>query len=262
MDDLRPLLGTTLILMAHPDDEVIICGALMQRMQKAFVLFATDGAPHDENFWRSYGSREAYAELRRREAHEALALVEAQPLFLADRVKGGVADQELFRNLPVAIRETERLVEELHPDCVLVPAYEGGHPDHDAACFIGSVVSRSTGVPVWESPLYHRKADGGHGVQQFPSYSGTEIDLQVDKPEVVKKAMMFNAYRSQQLVLEHFHPERETFRPLYGYDFTVPPLPWKLNYEIWEWKMTGSEVSAAFADYLRSDQKKQVKQAG
>ncbi len=31
-------------------------------------------------------------------------------------------------------------------------------------------------------------------------------------------------------------------------------MPWKLNYEIWQWNMTGEQVAAAFADYLRSEE--------
>jgi hypothetical protein len=76
--------------------------------------------------------------------------------------------------------------------------------------------------------------------------------LRVEAEALAVKARMFEIYRSQNLVLEHFHPERETFRPVHDYDFTTPPLPWKLNYELWEWKMTGQEVSAAFAAYLQS----------
>ena len=252
MDDLQSLLGTTLILMAHPDDEIIICGALMQKMKKAVVVFATDGAPRDEGFWKQYGSRQTYAEVRRDEAHRALALVGAQPMFLPDRVHGGIADQELFRNLPAAVAGFETIVDELHPSAILVPAYEGGHPDHDAACFIGSVVGRHAGIPVWESPLYHRGPNGAPAVQKFPACSGAERELGVDDEALATKARMFEIYRSQNLVLDQFHPERETFRPVIDYDFTVPPLPWKLNYELWEWRMTGQEVSAAFAAYLKS----------
>src|SRR6516162_10812632 len=75
MDDtlIRPLLGSTLALVAHPDDEVIVCGALMQRMQRAVVVFATDGAPRRQHFWQQYGSRHAYAAVRRQEARQALA---------------------------------------------------------------------------------------------------------------------------------------------------------------------------------------------
>lgn len=255
MDDLQRLLGTTLILMAHPDDEIIICGALMQEMKKAIVVFATDGAPRDEYFWKQYGSREAYANVRRDEAQRALAVVGAQALFLADRVRGGIADQELFRNLPAATAATEQIIAELRPDSILVPAYEGGHPDHDAACFIGSIVGRRTGVPIWESPLYHRGPEGAPAVQTFPSFSGQEVEFRIQGEALARKARMSGIYKSQNLVLDQFHPERETFRPIAGYDFTVPPLPWKLNYEVWQWKMTGREVSAAFAAYLRATER-------
>ena len=64
---------------------------------------------------------------------------------------------------------------------------------------------------------------------------------------------MFHTYKSQKLVLEQFRPEVEQFRPVADYDFTQRPLPWKLNYELWQWKMTGEEVSAAFASYLKSE---------
>jgi N-acetylglucosamine malate deacetylase 2 len=252
MGSLDSLLGATLILVAHPDDEIIVCGSLMQKMRKAWVVFATDGAPRDESFWRPYGSRRAYAEVRKQEAQGALAIVGARPIFLADRVPGGIVDQELFQNLAAAVAEVGRIAEEMHADCILTLAYEGGHPDHDAACFVGASVSRSAGIPAWESPLYHRAADGAPAVQKFPSLTTFEVEVSVEGEALARKNRMFEIYKSQNLVLDRFYPERETFRPMYGYDFTQPPLPWKLNYEIWEWKMTGREVSAAFARFLES----------
>jgi N-acetylglucosamine malate deacetylase 2 len=253
MDELRPLLGTTLVLVAHPDDEVIICGGLMQKMQRAIVLFSTDGAPREEGFWRQYGSRQAYSEVRRQEAQRALSIVGACPVFLADRVEAGIADQELFRKLSAAIAAVEEIVTRLQPDCILTPAYEGGHPDHDAACFIGSVVGTRASVPVWESPLYHRRADGSSAPQAFPELCGREVELRAECATLQRKIEMFHTYKSQELVLDGFRPDYETFRPLAGYDFTRPPLSWKLNYEHWGWKISGPEVSAAFAAYLRGE---------
>jgi N-acetylglucosamine malate deacetylase 2 len=244
---LQPLLGATLILVAHPDDEVIACGALMQQMEKAIVLFATDGAPRDEHFWKQHGSRHAYAHLRRREAALALKTAGAVPMFLADHVDGGIADQELFRNLPPAIAAVERIMDRLKPACILTLAYEGGHPDHDAACFIASIVGPRAGIPVWESPLYHRNADGISVIQAFPRTTGAEKEFHVEGASLKKKLQMFQHYSSQGLLIDSFQPRRETFRPLAGYDFSRPPLPWKLNYEMWQWKMTGQEVSAAFS---------------
>jgi N-acetylglucosamine malate deacetylase 2 len=250
MEQLSQLLGTTLMLVAHPDDEVIAFGGLMQRMKKAIVVFATDGAPYDRRFWKDHGSREIYAEVRRQEAGQALSIVGAQPVFLADQVSGSLADQELFRRLPEAISAFDKRISRMAPDCLLTLAYEGGHPDHDACCFIASQVGRSRRLPVWESPLYHRNADGSLAVQVFPQPTGQEIDFKVEGELYPKKLEMFRTYKSQSLVLDGFRPEIEQFRPVKDYDFRRPPLPWKLNYEVWEWAMTGDEVAAKFASYL------------
>jgi N-acetylglucosamine malate deacetylase 2 len=250
MEQLRPLLGTTLVLVAHPDDEVIAFAAVMQKMKRCVVVFTTDGAPHDEFFWKQYGSREAYAEVRRQEARKALSLVGADPFFLSDVVPGGIADQQLFRRLPAAAGALERLLAEFAPDCLLTLAYEGGHPDHDSACFLACVLGRRAGIPVWEGPLYHRNADGSGAIQTFPQRTGNEVELLVQEEPLLKKIEMFHTYKSQKLVLDAFHPDRETLRPITDYDFTRPPLPWKLNYEYWQWSMTGTDVAEAFQEFM------------
>lgn len=253
MNRLAPLLGTTVILVAHPDDEVIACGALMQRMCQAVVVFATDGAPRDEFFWKQYGSRDEYAEIRRQEARQALFMAGAQPVFLAGRTRDGIADQELFRRLPVAMTAFEHLVAEVRPHALLTLSYEGGHPDHDACCFIASLIGRRAGVPVWESPLYHRTQNGQGAVQSFHTRTAKEVESQVEGSPLETKIEMFQTYKSQKLTMESFRPEIEQFRPLADYDFTRRPLPWKLNYEHWRWTMTGEEVAAEFAAFLRSE---------
>src|SRR5438552_12711687 len=180
MNDLQPLQERAVVLVAHPDDEVIAFGALLQQMKKAIVVFATDGAPRDAHFWKQYGSRKAYTKIRRQEACEALGIVSAQPVFLWEQVKGGIADQELFKRLPLAVRAFEHIIAENSPDCLLTLAYEGGHPDHDAACFIASDIGRRMKLPVWESPLYHRRPDGSNATQTFPAKTGKEIELKVE----------------------------------------------------------------------------------
>src|SRR5205085_9356681 len=69
---LAQILGRTMVLVAHPDDESIACGGLLQKMRSPFVVFATDGAPEDDFFWGRYGSRAAYSKLRQEEALSAL----------------------------------------------------------------------------------------------------------------------------------------------------------------------------------------------
>ena len=46
------------------------------------------------------------------------------------------------------------------PETVIVPAYEGGHPDHDSCSFLGALLRRKLQSRVWEMPLYHRSPTG------------------------------------------------------------------------------------------------------
>src|SRR5919204_3858809 len=85
VNEIAALLGRTLIVVAHPDDEVIGCGALLQRIREPGMVFCTDGAPRPSKWWQQFGSREAYARLRRAEAREALGHAGVRNLeFLCD----------------------------------------------------------------------------------------------------------------------------------------------------------------------------------
>jgi N-acetylglucosamine malate deacetylase 2 len=63
---------------------------------------------------------------------------------------------------------------------------------------------------------------------------------------------VLEAYASQG-DLAYLDSVTETFRPLPAYDYTRPPHDGVLNYEAWQWSMTGRQVSAAFEAYLASN---------
>ena len=67
--------GELMIVAAHPDDDVIGAGALMARIPRVRVVYATDGAPRDGRDARAHGFADvaAYAAARQREARAALA---------------------------------------------------------------------------------------------------------------------------------------------------------------------------------------------
>ncbi len=254
MDALAPLLHKTLILIAHPDDEAVGCGALMQRMKEPVVVFATDGAPHDPYFWEKTGSREAYAGLRRQEAQAALSLAGVRHIEFLQTVDGFFTDQELFRRLIPAVESLSALVRRYRPRALLTLAYEGGHPDHDSCSFLASLLARSFSLPVWEMPLYFRRTDGAALCQQFRLLNGTEVALQPTEEERETKHKMLAAYASQGEVLKQFSEASEWFRPQAAYDYSQPPHPGVLNYEAWGWPIKGTEVSAAFSNFLQSAQ--------
>lgn len=248
VDQIAPLLGRTLILVSHADDETMAAGALMQRTREPVVVFATDGAPRDQFFWEKYGSRDAYSDVRRQEARAAMAIAGVPSVhFLADPAdRSRFVDQHLFLWIPQALDKLDAIVASARPDAVLTHAYEGGHPDHDTCSFIGTVLARRHQLPLWEFPLYHRSTDGVLVRQEFMVPVGTEVLLDITLAELEVKKRMLDAHASQSLTLSEFSPAIERFRPMLDYDFSRPPHVGTLNYEAWQWSVTGSQLVGAF----------------
>jgi N-acetylglucosamine malate deacetylase 2 len=257
MPDITPLLGRTLVLVAHPDDETVGCGALLQRMREPVVVFCTDGAPRDEFFWKGHGTRLRYARMREEEGLRALGIVgvsEVEFLASAPLPSGeGIVDQELHRNLDIACERLTGLVARHRPQAILTLAYEGGHPDHDACSLLAHSLGRQHELSVWEFPLYHRLTSGEMAYQRFvvPD-EREEIVLEITPDELENKQAMVQAYKSQHPFLFEFDPNVERFRKQHAYDYSHPPHAGQLNYEAWQWKATGAEVCAAFGRFVQA----------
>jgi len=254
---IEELLGRTLVLVAHPDDECIAFGALLQRIRDPIVVFATNGSPQDPYFWQQYGSREAYAALRRKEVFASMhAAGVKNVVFLPDLPDGEkLVDQELFLNLGAAYQLLSELAQRRMVQALLTLAYEGGHPDHDSCSFLAAQLAKHFHIPCWEAPLYHRLPDGGGVFQGFMGDTSEEIDVTPTPSEQAAKREMCMAYPSQGDFLTHFDVSKEHVRPQPVYDFTKPPHEGKLNYEIWQWSMTVQQVCGAFAEFLQEQNK-------
>jgi N-acetylglucosamine malate deacetylase 2 len=263
MSAVAQLLGRTLVLVAHADDECIAFGALLQRMREPWIVYATDNAPRDPQFWEKWGSREAYSDLRRKEASWALAHVGIDSAeFLSDSDGHGdsFVDAELYLAVPQAYSILRDRVAALHPDAIATLAYEGGHPDHDSCNVLAWALGQEFRLPVWEAPVYHRDETGSFIVQKFIGNDrGVEVVPTVE--ESARKRQMCLDYTSQGDFLGTFSLDRETVRPIVVYDYSQPPHPGKVNYELWNWHMTASEVCAEFARFLRWWELRQVKAA-
>jgi LmbE family N-acetylglucosaminyl deacetylase len=243
------ILLRTLVLIAHPDDETA-CAGLLQRLVEPTVVVVTNGAPADQFFWRFYGSRNAYAAVRRKEAMLASALRGAGQLeFLNDHAPVGLEfeDQRLYRLLPQAVQVLCPIFDEFRPDVIIVPAYEGGHPDHDSCSFLGSLLGRLFAVQVWEMPLYHR-SDGDELIcQRFRDVDGGEQALALSAREKRTRGRMIAAYASQN-VADFVSSDAELYRPQRAYDYAQRPYAGTLNYEAWQWPIAPSEICQAFVD--------------
>ena len=229
---------TTMVVVAHPDDESIGAGATLRRLGDTWVVEVTDGAPRDVDCARRHGfdTPEEYAAARRRELERAMTLAGLP----TDRlISLGFTDGEVtLRLTELCLRITE-LVDSLQPDVILTHPYEGGHTDHDATAFavhLACGVLRREGITppaILELALYHAR-NGRKVVQQFLPHERADRDQRVVRLSVAERALkknIFGAFQSQQSVLRDFGVEFERFRPAPRYLFTAPPHAGQLNYE-------------------------------
>lgn len=230
-----------LVLAAHPDDETIGASVLLSRCPQSLVAFLTDGAPRDTRLWSAgvNGSRDDYAETRKQETIQALAYagVSRQSVFWL----GGV-DQEAADEIGDLAERLSKLIVDLRPQIVVTHAYEGGHPDHDAAALVAKLATSSLETTPWlvEMTSYH--AVNGQCVtgEFLKSDPMLEACLELSNADRDRKRQMMNAYSSQRLVLENFPIDRERLRLAPEYNFSEPPHSGKLWYECMGWPMTGA----------------------
>jgi N-acetylglucosamine malate deacetylase 2 len=238
--------GECMILAAHPDDETAGAAWLLQRVPVCTVMHLTDGAPLDPGLREpeAQRSRERYAVLRRKEALHAMERVDIPE----DRVRClGAVDQEATFAMTELTLRVARALEESRPALLAVHAYEGGHPDHDAACFVAhtacALLRRSgSRVPlVIEMTSYHA-AGGRLSIGQFVPGSGPpEVVVRLSSEERACKSEMLARFSSQTPVLANYGVDVERFRLAPRYDFTRPPHAGMLHYERIGWLLSGED---------------------
>ncbi|GJG86041.1 hypothetical protein tb265_12220 [Gemmatimonadetes bacterium T265] len=246
----------TLVLLAHPDDEILGASTLLAALgPAAHVVHVTDGAPRAMGDAEHAGcaTREAYAALRREECEAALALV---GVGAEQQETLGVVDQEAWHDLAGLARQVVELIERLRPALLVTHPYEGGHPDHDATAFAAHaacavLADRGAAPPVLvEQTSYHADPDPDAPDRLATASflvvpgAGPVATVTLDDAERARKAEMFAAYASQARVLAQFPIAAERFRRAPAYDFTHPPAT-TVWYERLGWHVTAADLCAA-----------------
>ncbi|MBN1209537.1 MAG: PIG-L family deacetylase [Myxococcaceae bacterium] len=232
-----------IVVVAHPDDETLGAGGLLQHLAGATIVHVTDGAPRDRRllpFPPGFEiSRERYAALRRHEVTRALGLAGIPP----ERLHAlGAVDQEAILEVPSLAQRLVALFDELRPDTLITHPYEGGHPDHDAtalAIHCALALQRHSRPLLVEAASYN--APSGRLVTgEFLRAPGTApLTLALAPEEQARKQEMLACFTTQAGVLSLFDSSVERFRVAPRYDFTRAPHAGPLHYERLGWAMTG-----------------------
>ncbi|MDP9127728.1 MAG: PIG-L family deacetylase [Pseudomonadota bacterium] len=247
-----------LILVPHPDDEVVACAATIGRARAAgaevFALYLTHGCIAREALWpwqrRHY---EFYVSRRIGEAKTAARFLGLQPVGWSPRPA-----RHLWRALPAVRDEIRAAINQHHIDQLWVPAYEGGNADHDGLNAVAQSFRHLSILEFAEYNFFEQQVRS----QSFPFPNGTEHRITLTSADRLKKSAALAFYRSEKLNLNYVKTEHECFRALASYDYTRPPHGGTLWYARFQWVpfrhprvdfTNPAEVCAAAAQFLRQE---------
>ena len=232
------------VVIAHPDDETVGCGALLANLDGADLVVVTDGAPRDLADAKAYGfdTADDYAAARTRELSTALDLGQCRPAAVMEL---GCADQQAAHRLVPLSLQLAAFLRSHATSVVLTHAYEGGHPDHDATAFVVHAAVRlaaSSGrnMTIIEMP-YYRLGPAGMLRQRFAPGGPPAIRLKLGRDARRRKRRMIEAHVTQRTTLAPFRIASEYFRPAPEYHFAALPNGGRVLYDRYDWGLSSAE---------------------
>jgi LmbE family N-acetylglucosaminyl deacetylase len=230
------------VIAAHPDDEALGLGTLLPGFGSGdAIVHITDGAPRRGPDVRNAGCAtwQQYAALRRRELEAALTY---SGVSATAAIPLGCPDQETIFRLAEQARRLADTLDTLCPSLIFTHAYEGGHPDHDAAAAAVHAAVRLLRAKcrILEFAGYHA-GSCGFACESFVGSPERVIKRPLRPDQKIWKRKLLSCYASQAGVLANFPLECEPLRPAPTYDFGAAPHSGPLLYDGFDWGVRSND---------------------
>ncbi len=256
MEDIinRLLTDPVLFVVPHPDDEVIGCGALIYNRarlkSKSAFLYLTSGAPPTSmmtpEFRKQYRNYTTYKTIRLYERDVALTSLGVNTEDITDC---DYPSRTLLYDIKNVKNKIKKIAEQKGIRIILVPPYEGGHPDHDVANFIGCRLSEEDRFDLFEYALYHAEENGNAVSQRFVK-EVNQIYFYYSFENWCAKSIAIKAFESQLFMLESmskYMPEQ--YRKLFRYNYQQKPNNGLVLYENYKWNIDSGDLIKKFLEY-------------
>lgn len=224
----------TFLAAAHQDDDAFIVSRLRRHLEAGDEIFAA---------WTTSAQRKGakYEQKRINESGKAMAFLGIQPdncFFLR------YPERETCMYMSEIIRDLKKLIRQIEPGRVYVPAYEGGHMDHDVTHYgvVRAMEELGYNAPIYEFPLYNAYKTVPPVPFKMrnliPTIETERRVLSKDEYEFVKR--YWSIYRSQHLRMALHMRVLGSMRKILGveyirelpvYDYSEPPCGVPIAYE-------------------------------
>ncbi len=215
-----------LIVAPHPDDELVGTALIISRLidkKKIIIFFPTNGViPEDSMwFWRK-SNYQLILNTRIKEMKKVIKYLGIKKYYLQN-----LPTRSLKSNIKKTFERIKKILILENIDTIFCPAYEGGHQDHDVCNFICSRFKYKYKIKEFaEYNFFKNKVNSNEFIQK----SGKEKIFFLNQKEQKKKRELLKLYESEQKNLSYVSLEKESFRDIFDYNYSLPPHDGTLFY--------------------------------
>ena len=215
------------VVAPHPDDEVLGCSAVLHDASVT-VVHVTDGVPP----WTAEPDRAGLEARRAAESAEAWSCLSSR----VEHVRLGFADLAAWRSVDEIASSLASVIGSADVDTVYLPAYQLGHPDHDATYVAGALCRSNLDAldserTWWVYGLYGFDEERNLRYGWLPPGTYAPIDERAGDPDLLAaKSSALRCHKSQiwpdsALDLWIRSPVPEQFAPFPAAWSRVPQVP-------------------------------------